>query len=51
MKSNLNYWEGLLVNTFQNLNLGMTASRSGIANAVTVQVKAVILLSLNSFDV
>lgn len=51
MKSNLNYWEGLLVNHYQNFNLGMETSSSGMANTVRVQVKAIILLSLNAFDI
>lgn len=36
MKSNLNYWEGLLVNQYQNFSLGMATSSSGMVNAVTV---------------
>lgn len=51
MKSNLNYWEGLLVNHYQNFNLGMATSSSGMTNTVTVWVKAIILLSLNAFGI
>lgn len=36
MKSKLNYWDGLLVDHYQNFSLGMATSSSGMVNAVTV---------------